>query len=62
MKLCLLYLSLKEKKHEEEEAFDIIYICFDEILIFLNDSFSYIGEELPNINFQDRYHRDSMYY
>ena len=52
----------RKGKHEEEEAFDVIYICFDEVLIFLNGVFSYIKKELPNINFEDRYHREDMYY
>lgn len=52
----------RKERHEEGEAFDIIYICFDEVLIFLNKVFMYIKQELPNINFENRYNRDSLYY
>lgn len=52
----------RKEKHGEEEAFDIIYICFDEVLIFLNDVLSHIKQELHNINFENRYHREDMYY
>lgn len=52
----------RKEKHEEIEAFDVIYICFDEVLMFLRDVFQYVKQGLPNINFNDRYHRDDMYY
>lgn len=44
------------------DAFDIVDTCFDETLNFLGKVFQYIKMELPNIIFDNRYHRDSMYY
>lgn len=52
----------RKEKHEEIEAFDVVYICFDEVLIFLNKVFKYIKSEIPKITFEDRYNRDDMYY
>lgn len=52
----------RKKIHEEVDAFDIIDTCFNEMLNFLSDVFKYIKVELPNIVFENRYHRDDMYY